>query len=105
MMKILTLGLMILAAPFDARGAQGSGPTVGAWLSLPFIILLLAIALGPLINGNWWERYYPHASIGLGCVVFFYYVANLDSHRMLEAALDYFSFISLIGSLFVVAGG
>src|SRR5262249_24120345 len=60
---------------------------------------------GPLLNRNWWDRYYPHVSLGLGFFVLSSYALNRNSHRMLEACLDYFSFISLIGSLFVVAGG
>jgi Na+/H+ antiporter NhaD/arsenite permease-like protein len=78
---------------------------VSAWMMLPFALLLLAIAVVPFLNRHWWERYYPHVSIGLGLFVCGYYAIYLDYHRMLETFVDYFSFIVLIGSLFVAAGG
>jgi len=31
---------------------------------LPFIILLLTIAVAPFVNKHWWEKHYPYASHG-----------------------------------------
>ena len=78
---------------------------VSPWMILPFAVLLLAIAIAPFINRHWWEKYYPHVSIGLGVVVIAYYAVCLDYHRMVESLIEYFSFIVLIGSLYVVSGG
>jgi Na+/H+ antiporter NhaD/arsenite permease-like protein len=73
---------------------------------LPFVLLLLAIAVMPFINKHWWEKYYPHVSVALGLVVIAYYLFVLgNGERMLHTGFEYFSFIALIGSLFVVAGG
>jgi Na+/H+ antiporter NhaD/arsenite permease-like protein len=72
---------------------------------MPFVLLLAAIAIVPFINREWWDRYYPHVSIGLGFAVFAYYSLALDVRRMLETSMDYVSFIMLIGSLFVASGG
>jgi Na+/H+ antiporter NhaD/arsenite permease-like protein len=45
-------------------------------------------------------------AIGLGALTTLYYVFSLhDAERMLEVGGEYFSFMALIGSLFVVAGG
>jgi Na+/H+ antiporter NhaD/arsenite permease-like protein len=74
-------------------------------MMLPFIALLLTIAIAPFANRRWWERHYPKVSLGLGFAVLSYYSFLIDYRRMLETGLDYFSFISLIGSLFVAAGG
>jgi Na+/H+ antiporter NhaD/arsenite permease-like protein len=71
----------------------------------PFLLLLLAIAVVPFIHRHWWEKYYPHVALGLGFAVFAYYVLELDYRRMLHVGIDYVSFIVLIGSLFVAAGG
>ncbi len=72
----------------------------------PFVALLLAIAVMPFINAHWWEHYFPHVSIGLGIITIVYYVFFLDNPvRMWHSGVEYFSFISLVGSLFVVAGG
>jgi hypothetical protein len=73
---------------------------------LPFALMLLAIALMPFINLHWWERHFPQVSVVLGAVTTIYYVFLLgNSGRMLHVAHEYVSFIALIGSLFVVAGG
>lgn len=80
-------------------------PQVSAWLMLPFLLLLIAIAVGPVLNRRWWDKYYPHLSLGLGFAVFAYYSLYLDFHRMAGTLVEYFSFIVLLGSLFVAAGG
>lgn len=73
---------------------------------LPFGTLLLLIALGPLLFAKWWHHHYPKVSIGFGAITACYYIFGLHANgRVLEAAHEYVSFIALIGSLFVVAGG
>ena len=73
---------------------------------LPFVLMLLAIALMPFINLHWWERHFQKVALGLGAVTTVYYVFFLgNAARMLHVAHEYVSFIALIGSLFVVAGG
>ncbi len=73
---------------------------------IPFGALLLLIALGPLLFSTWWHRHYPKVSLGLGMVTSAYYLFALRSgERLLDVAHEYVSFIALIGSLFVIAGG
>ncbi len=73
---------------------------------LPFVLMLLAIALMPFIALRWWERHFPKVAVALGVVTTVYYVFVLsDGSRMLRVAHEYASFIALVGSLFVVAGG
>ncbi|MEK7707951.1 MAG: sodium:proton antiporter [Verrucomicrobiota bacterium] len=73
---------------------------------LPFALMLLAIALMPFINLHWWERHFPKVAMGLGTVTTVYYVFVLgNAGRMLHVGHEYVSFMALIGSLFVVAGG
>jgi Na+/H+ antiporter NhaD/arsenite permease-like protein len=72
----------------------------------PFAALLLMIALGPLLFAKWWHHHYPKVAVALGAVTLAYYFFGLHApHRILEVTHEYFSFIALIGSLFVVAGG
>jgi Na+/H+ antiporter NhaD/arsenite permease-like protein len=79
---------------------------VPTWMVLPFLLLLLAIAVTPFINRHWWERNYPFVSFGLGLAVLVYYLLILPNpSRMALTFYEYVSFICLIGSLFVVAGG
>lgn len=75
-------------------------------MTLPFLLLLGAIALGPLLFGHWWHRNYPKISFGLAAVTLIYYLVFLQAPvRVLEVGHEYISFIALIGSLFVVSGG
>lgn len=72
----------------------------------PFTLLLASIAIVPFINRHWWEKYYPAVSFLLGATVVTYYAFFLKNMpRVLRTAEEYISFISLIGSLFVVTGG
>ncbi|MDD5263050.1 MAG: sodium:proton antiporter [Methylacidiphilales bacterium] len=76
------------------------------WMLLPFAALLLAIAIMPFANLHWWERHYEKVSLLLGAItVFIYLVVLRNQTAVLHTALDYVSFMALIGSLFVVAGG
>jgi Na+/H+ antiporter NhaD/arsenite permease-like protein len=76
------------------------------WMAVPFLLLLASIAIVPFVDRHWWEKRYPLISFSLGAIVLLLYLVILrDSERVLHTALEYFSFIVLIGSLFVVAGG
>src|SRR5258706_2404743 len=75
---------------------------------LPFVVLLLLIAVGPLLFPQWWMRHYPRAAFGFGAVTVVYYCLWLPHPArltVLHTAHEYVSFIALIGSLFVVSGG
>jgi Na+/H+ antiporter NhaD/arsenite permease-like protein len=73
---------------------------------VPFVVLLLAIALAPLFFADWWTRHYPKVAIGLGAVTLAYYFFVLGAVTpVLHTAHEYVSFIALIGSLYVVSGG
>jgi len=72
----------------------------------PFIALLAAIALAPLQFPDWWGKHYPKVCFALAALVAAYYLLGLGATpRVLQTASEYFSFIALIGSLFVVSGG
>lgn len=101
----MTLLLLLVAAPAPAGNADHGEP-IGLWLSIPFVLLLLSIALMPFVSAHWWERRYPAVAIALGAipVAWYLFVAGAPE-RVLHTAFEYVSFIALIGSLFVVAGG
>jgi Na+/H+ antiporter NhaD/arsenite permease-like protein len=79
-------------------------------LIIPFGLLLLLIATMPLTPPrvkHFWEHYYPHLALALGALVGAYYLLRIPAGGTIIAhtAHEYFSFIVLIGALFVVAGG
>ena len=79
---------------------------VNPLLILPFALLLCAMAFGPVFAPGWWARHYAKVALGLGAVMAGIYFFGLRDFASLgHAAREYFSFITLIGSLFVVAGG
>ncbi|MCF8215375.1 MAG: sodium:proton antiporter [Chlorobium sp.] len=77
------------------------------WLVVPFVLLLLMIATGPLFYHRFWEHHYPKVAVGLAAIVAGYYGFMMDhGWHVLEHTLEeYLSFIALISSLFVVSGG
>lgn len=99
--------LMILTGLVaSSEGAPGIGHALGLWTVLPFAGLLLAIAILPLACGHWWEHNRNKAIVSavfgvpIGC-----YIGFLDHHLILHTAIEYFSFIVLLGSLFIISGG
>ena len=97
---------MVLYNFFGHYLAAVEAMPVNAWFVTPFVLLLLSIAVIPFINRQWWEKNYPLVVYALGFVVVFYYAFMLhNTPRLFLASYEYISFISLIGSLFVVSGG
>ncbi|MGP8198817.1 MAG: sodium:proton antiporter [Limisphaerales bacterium] len=75
---------------------------------LPFALWLVLIALAPHYLPLWWARHYGKLALLLAVATIGYYLFGLPaeaSQTVLHAAHDYFSFIILIGSLYVVSSG
>ncbi|MCX6954545.1 MAG: sodium:proton antiporter [Verrucomicrobia bacterium] len=97
-------------APALLATAAGVGGNIPLWLVAPFALLLLLIAVMPLTPHGvkqYWDRYYAHTAVGLGLAVIAFYLAKIGGGGGVVGHTlgEYFSFICLIGSLFVVAGG
>jgi len=76
-----------------------------AW-ALPFVGLLLAIAILPLAASHFWES--NVSKLGVAAVLALpVLVLYLRAHpeALVDAALDYVSFIVLLAGLFVISGG
>src|SRR5882672_7824053 len=85
-------------------GSESIAPN--GWMLLPFVALLLSLALGPLFFPNWWEKHYAKVVVLPAAITLGYYLLGLRAHgRVLQAGHEYICFIVLIGSLFVVSGG
>lgn len=88
----------------------GTFTSIPLWLTIPFAVLLLLIALMPLGAErvrHAWEKAYPWVSVilGLGMAAVYLFAVPQGFHIVGETVHEYFSFIALIGALFVAAGG
>ena len=76
------------------------------WSLAPFVILLTAMALAPLLVPVWWTRHYAKVAFGLGAITCAYYHFGLQAAGEVgHTAHEYVSFVTLVGGLFVVSGG
>jgi len=76
------------------------------YMLLPFGAMLLAIAAMPLLFKHHWERFYHWWALLLGSVsVGYTLLVRHDTLRVWHTAHEYVSFLLMVGSLFVVAGG
>jgi Na+/H+ antiporter NhaD/arsenite permease-like protein len=86
------------------------GAELPLWTVLPFVTLLLCIAILPLAAGHWWEHNRNKAIVSglLAAVVAVYLVATHHEHgvhELFEKLKEYASFIILLASLYVISGG
>ena len=78
------------------------------WLSIPFMVMLLFIAIGPLFFHHWWEENKNKliVSLVLGIPVAIILITKGLHHELMHQVLfDYIPFIILLGALFVITGG
>ena len=76
------------------------------WTVLPFVLLLLMIATGPLFYEHFWHKNYPKVAIGLATIVVLYYLFALhNTHGPVHALAEYVQFIALLASLYIASGG
>ena len=83
---------------------------IPAWMLIPFVVMLLCIAVLPLIPhvGEWWEHntHKLYVSLILGVPVAIWMIANGLSHNLIhQMVYDYVPFILLLMALFVTTGG
>jgi Na+/H+ antiporter NhaD/arsenite permease-like protein len=73
---------------------------------LPFVAMLLAIAICPLATPHWWESNRNKAIVGgvLGLPVLALYLGRRPG-VLLKVGEEYVSFIILLAALFIISGG
>jgi len=81
-----------------------------SWLLIiPFVLVLLAIALLPLAAGHWWEHNVNKAlvTLVLGLPVAGYLLLQDEAgwHSVQHTLREYIEFIVLLGSLYTISGG
>ncbi|RMD96871.1 MAG: sodium:proton antiporter, partial [Deltaproteobacteria bacterium] len=101
--------LCLLCLPGMAWGMGGEGAAASLpapYMIVPFLLMLLAIAILPLVAEHWWEKNRNRAIVSalLGTPMFLYYAVT-DPAALFHTLHEYFSFIVLLWSLFAIAGG
>lgn len=102
-------GSMIVFAS-EAEGHHNLGEMLPIWSVLPFVGMLLSIAIFPLVKPEWWEHNMMKVVIFWSLVFLIpfgiAFGGNALIFNLLEIVLlDYLPFIVLLFGLFVVAGG
>lgn len=94
----------LLVASSDEEGHAGHhAPT---WTVIPFVVLLLMIATGPLFYEHFWHKSYPVIACILAAIVVCYYLFVLhNQHSPVHALAEYLQFISLLSGLYIASGG
>ena len=88
------------------EGEEHSIAEAPLWTVIPFALLLLMIATGPLFYEHFWHKNYPLIAIALAAlVVLFYIFYLLNIASVIHALAEYIQFIALLTSLFVASGG
>jgi Na+/H+ antiporter NhaD/arsenite permease-like protein len=75
---------------------------------LPFVLMLLSIAVFPLFLNHFWEKNKNklYVAIALSIPVIIYLLINGFSHQLIHAVVfDYVPFLVLLGALFSITGG
>jgi Na+/H+ antiporter NhaD/arsenite permease-like protein len=91
----------------EANGHHHEAHPVPSPLSvIPFIMLLVMIATGPLFYEHFWHKNYPKVAVTLAVVVVAYYLFGLhNTHAPVHAGFEYFQFIALLSALYIASGG
>ena len=86
------------------------GETLPLFSIIPFVGMLLSIAIFPLVKGEWWEKHQLHVALAWAALflipfAIFYGLEETGVQLAETLVLDYVPFIVLLLGLFVVSGG
>ncbi|TRW43700.1 sodium:proton antiporter [Georgenia yuyongxinii] len=86
------------------------GTQLPLWSIIPFVGMLLSIAIIPLVDGHWWEKHMWKVSAFWALAFFVPFLVGFGAqlavgHGLEVILLDYVPFIILILGLFTVSGG
>jgi Na+/H+ antiporter NhaD/arsenite permease-like protein len=96
----------ILNALVSDGGADTVHEAVPTWTIIPFILLLVMIATGPLFYEHFWHKNYPIVAVVLASLVILYYIFVMHNVASpIHALAEYVQFIALLAGLYIASGG
>ncbi len=94
-------------AKHDAQ--EELGKILPYWSVIPFILILLAIAIIPLLHGAWWESNLNKGVVSVLCALpitaYLLWLGPGGQKVLVEILHDYYAFIILLVALFTISGG
>ena len=107
-MRFLLCGLLALL-PYGLYAQVVDGRSLSPLWGIPFALILLSVAIMPLISHRLWGKYSGWIVLTLAAffVIPFAYVFGLEAAAgaVIEALIEYVSFILLLLALYTVSGG
>lgn len=107
-----SISLLALTTPAWAEETEQAlnGAELGILWAIPFLGMLLSIALGPLLVPAFWGKHFGKVALFWALVFLVPFGLshgwNMVVYQLTEtAAFDYFPFVILLGALFTIAGG
>ncbi len=113
-MRWSTMGILgLLIWPTLAAATEPTSLVVPVWTVAPFVLLLLAIGVLPLVAARFWHSNRNKGLVAALCAlpVAVYLISQgpatdgASTHALLHELKQYVSFITLLASLYTVAGG
>lgn len=97
----------------DVHASQVTEPGLGEllplWSALPFVGILLSIAIFPLVAPRFWHRHFPKVSAAWALLFAIPFALEFGHEALHEIAhiyvVDYVPFIILLWALFTISGG
>jgi Na+/H+ antiporter NhaD/arsenite permease-like protein len=80
------------------------GLSLPLWSVLPFVGLLLSIALFPVFAPGTWARHFGKVSLAFGLPVAMFFLLRAP-RELLHVTMEYVSFLALLAALYIVSGG
>jgi Na+/H+ antiporter NhaD/arsenite permease-like protein len=85
------------------------GLRLSYWSVVPFVVIVLAIAIIPLVRGHWWEQNLNKGAVSVFCTLpILAYLATegpLGMDVLVEVLHEYYAFIILLVALYAISGG
>jgi len=92
-----------------AKHSDDLGKKLPLWAILPFVGILLSIAIFPLVAPHFWHLHYPKVAAFwalLFAIPFVYFYHSAAMHKILDIFIvDYIPFMIMLWALFTIAGG